>query len=338
MRLRYPFLNILAISRVCILLSFFLIVVFSGCSEKSPEDKIKESFGDTSSWTILDWQKKETQLMDKLRKITEERLELIEKFNRPDPILNLASASDRKNIVEQQKQIIKNSENEETELRAQITFVRQIIAKKAVEQASAGSAVNVSNVSKKASEPENKINSTSTAETRGYVGSYSFNIPGNWKRFRAEELVQFRREYVAQSDEIYKQYSGNADNAGKSVEVDAFSIDDSTSACVLAVLSIPPQSNLITTLKSQVKEKAEWGVREGYIQKYLGLVSIDDSDKSGFCIKCIGKDGNLVITAGLSYTKRSNELVQMTLTCPGSWDEAMGLKTINALITSVSLK
>ena len=56
----------------------------------------------------------------------------------------------------------------------------------------------------------------------------------------------------------------------------AFPIAGDAAAFAIVSFTIPPQSDLVNLLKNQAEEKANWGIQQGYIKKYLGLVQLDD--------------------------------------------------------------
>lgn len=168
------------------------------------------------------------------------------------------------------------------------------------------------------------------------VGAFTVKVPTDWKSFNANETADLRQEYMAQSKEIYRQFSGS-DDTTKSVDVAAFHISNDVGSFVIVSFTVPPQSDLITLLKSQVKDKMAWGVREGYIRKYLGLVQIDDEQFSGFYTKAIGNSGGVEVSGGLEHKKRKNTIIQLTLICPKSWDEVKATNTLSSVLESVML-
>lgn len=168
------------------------------------------------------------------------------------------------------------------------------------------------------------------------VGAFTAKIPPDWKAFSANEAAQLLRQYMAQSQEIYRQFSG-ADDKTKTVDVVAFHMNG-TGSFVLVSFTVPPTSNLISLLKSQVKDKMAWGLREGYIRKYLGLVSVNDEHFSGFYTKAIGKSGGVEISGGLEHKSLRNTIIQLTLLSPGAWDEAKATSTLSSIIDSVALQ
>jgi hypothetical protein len=169
------------------------------------------------------------------------------------------------------------------------------------------------------------------------VGAFKIKIPADWKVFNSSESAQMKRQYIAQSAEIYAQYSGASDPA-RSVDIAAFHISGDAGAFVMVSFTVPPQSNLVTLLKSQAEEKAKWGIQQGYIKKYLGFVSLDDEKFSGFYVKCIGTNGEMQISGGLEHKNLKNTMVQITLLCPKSWDQDMAVHIFSALLNSVGLK
>jgi hypothetical protein len=169
------------------------------------------------------------------------------------------------------------------------------------------------------------------------VGPFTFRVPSDWRSFSASESDQLRRQYMAQSEEIYRQYSG-APNPAKSVDIAAFHIAGDAGTFAIVSFTIPPQSDLVNLLKNQAEEKAKWGIQQGYIQKYLGLVPLDDKQFCGFYIKCIGTSGEVQISGGLEHKKLKGALVQLTLLCPKTWDELKATNTLTSVLESVKLR
>lgn len=168
------------------------------------------------------------------------------------------------------------------------------------------------------------------------VGAFTAKIPRNWKAFGATDAAQLRRQYTAQSQEIYRQYAG-ADDPTKTVDVAAFQVDG-TGLFVLVSFTVPPKSDLIALLKSQVKDKMDWGIREGHIRKYLGLVSVDNRYFSGFYTKAIGRSGEVQISGGLEHKSFRNRILQLTLLSPGGWTETKATSTLSSILDSVALR
>lgn len=169
------------------------------------------------------------------------------------------------------------------------------------------------------------------------VGAFKIKVPIDWINFSKSESDQFRLQFIAQSEEIYRQYSGAADPA-KSIDIAAFHISGDEGTFLIVTCNIPPQSDLVNVLKNQAEEKAKWGIQQGYIQKYLGLVPLDDKQFSGFYIKCIGTSGEVQISGGLEHKKLKNTLVQLTLFCPKTWNDLKATQTLTSVLKSVELK
>ncbi len=168
------------------------------------------------------------------------------------------------------------------------------------------------------------------------IGGFSLQVPHEWKSFSSDEAASLRRQFMDQQKEIYKQFSGS-DDTSKTIDVAAFHLSGTTGSFVIVILSIPPQADLIKTLKNEVDEKMEWGIREGYIRKYLGLVSVDNDKLSGFYTKAIGKDGNVQVSGGIEHKDKKNALLQLTLLCLKTWDEGKATKTLSSILESVKL-
>ena len=162
------------------------------------------------------------------------------------------------------------------------------------------------------------------------------SVPTDWMSFNSSEADGLRRQFTAQSAEIYRQYSGS-DDSSKMVDIVAFHISNNAGTFAIASFTVPPQSDLITLLKSQVEDKMAWGVREGYIRKYLGLVTVDDKQFSGFYTKTIGPSGEVQVSGGLEHKKLKNPVIQLMLFCPIGWDEARATSTFTSVLNSLML-
>jgi hypothetical protein len=101
---------------------------------------------------------------------------------------------------------------------------------------------------------------------------------------------------------------------------------------------VPSQADLISLLKGQVREKMDWGVRQGYIRKYLGMVTVNDGQLSGFYTKAMGKSGNVEVSGGLEHKKLKNTIIQLTVLSPKAWDEVKATSSLAAVLKSVVLK
>jgi hypothetical protein len=169
------------------------------------------------------------------------------------------------------------------------------------------------------------------------VGSFAVKVPAEWNSFSADEAAALRQEFTAQSEEIYRQFSG-ADDPTKTVDVAAFHIAGGAGSFVVVSFTVPKTSDLIPLLKSQVADKMAWGVREGYIREYLGLVTVDDENFSGFYTKVVGTGGGLELSGGLEHKKLASTIIQLTLLCPQDWDEAKATTTLSSILDSVVLQ
>lgn len=169
------------------------------------------------------------------------------------------------------------------------------------------------------------------------VGAFTVKVPSNWATFNTNEAAELRRQYLVQSEEIYRQFSGSNDPS-KTVDVVAFYILKGAGTFIVVSFTVPPQSDLIALLKSQVDEKAAWGVREGYIRKYLGFVPVEDEHLVGFYTKAIGNSGRIEITGGLEHKNLKNTIIQLTLLCPKAWGEAKATNTLTLILESVEIR
>ena len=170
------------------------------------------------------------------------------------------------------------------------------------------------------------------------VGAFTVKVPSAWRSFSTSESEQLQRQVVAQSKEIYRQYYGVTTDPASSVNIAAFHIAGAAGSFAIVSFKIPPQSDLINVLKNQAEEKAKWGVQQGYIHKYLGLMPLDDEQFSGFYVKTIGRNGEVQVSGGLEHKKLKNTLVQLTLLCPKAWDEVKATSTLSSVLKTVMLK
>ena len=169
------------------------------------------------------------------------------------------------------------------------------------------------------------------------AGSFAITVPAEWKSFSAAEAQALRQQYMAQSKAIYQQFSG-ADDQTKTVEVAGFHISEGSGSFVFVSFTVPPTSNLIALLKSQIEEKMAWGVREGHIRKYLGVTSVDEAKLSGFYTKTIGKSGAVEVSGGIEHKDLKSTMIQLTLLSPQGWDEAKATATLATILHSVALR
>jgi hypothetical protein len=169
------------------------------------------------------------------------------------------------------------------------------------------------------------------------VGAFTVKVPSDWRSFRESESDKLRGQFMAQSEELYRQYSG-APLPAKSFDIAAFHIGGDAGMFAIVSFAIPPQSDLVNLLKNQSEQKAKWGIQQGYIQKYLGLVPLNNKQFSGFYVKAIGKRGEVQITGGLEHKNLKSTLVQLTLFCPKAWDELKATNTLNSVLKSVKLR
>jgi hypothetical protein len=306
-------------SIVCISLLFLVC----GC-DQSPEDReaeIAAFFGDTTNWGISEWQAQVDELNLKIAHRENDYKRFSQGYN--------PSAKNRRSF---EIGIVLDGIRDEI----RIYGYRVNYAKQRLLQAQSKTAEHTES-SSDCNNTQSEIAAPVSQSKHVSVGAFTVDVPAYWKSFSAQESYEFKRQYTAQSEEIYRQYSGINDTT-KSLDIAGFHISDDDGAFIIASFTVPPQSDLITLLKSQAADKAAWGVREGYIRKYLGLVSIDDEQFDGFYTKTVGKDGGIQVSAGLEHKKLKNTIVQLTLLCPKPWDEVKATDTLTTLLKSVTLK
>ena len=170
------------------------------------------------------------------------------------------------------------------------------------------------------------------------VGVFTVKLPGDWRPFSTSESGQLRRQYMSQSEEIYRQYSPGAPDPARSVHIAAFHIASAAGTFAIVSFTVPPRSHLVKLLKNQAEDKAKWGIQHGYIKKYLGLVPLDDRQFSGFYVKFIGTGGEVQVSGGLEHKRLKNTLVQLTLLCPKAWDEVKATKILASVLESLKLR
>ena len=179
---------------------------------------------------------------------------------------------------------------------------------------------------------------TTFIETRKVsVGSFLIDIPLAWTEYTTSETAELRYQYIEQSKQIYQHFSGS-DDPTKSVNVAAFNFFSGKGSVIIVSFSIPPQSNLIQMLKDQVEEKMNYGIQQGFIQKYLGLVSVDKNLLAGFYTKAIGASGNFELSGGLEHREMKNTIIQLTFLAPKGWDEKESTTLLETVLKSVTLK
>ena len=169
------------------------------------------------------------------------------------------------------------------------------------------------------------------------VGDFSITVPTDWKRFTAREAASFERQYQQQSREIYQHFAGS-DDPTKSVRVAAYHTPGTNGSFVIVAMSLPPQANLMPMLKEQVEPKMQYGIQQGFIKKYLGMVSVDRAPLTGFYTKAIGRSGNVEVSGGLEHSKKKNTIVQLTLLAPNEWKEDAAVAALETVLASVKLK
>ncbi len=167
------------------------------------------------------------------------------------------------------------------------------------------------------------------------LGGFSVTIPNSWEKYNQSEAKGLYDTFVEQSQAIYENYSGARD-ATRSVDMAAFHIDGSASF-IMVIMSVPPQTDLIGMLKQQAPDKAAWGVREGYIKKYLGLVPVKNGPLSGFYIKTVGNNDGVELSGGLEHSAKKNSIIQLTLLPPKTWKMEKAVQVLTELMDTVHL-
>lgn len=185
---------------------------------------------------------------------------------------------------------------------------------------------------------ENKL---SKLEDSGYkevqVGVFQISIPIDWKNFNETEIKIFEEQYSIQSEEIYRQYSGSPDPTN-SIDVVGYHIESSSSSLIVTSFYVPDESDIIKTLLSEVEDKMEWGLDQGYIKKYLGTETITNKFFNGFYTRVIDPDGAIILSGGGTCDNNEDIIIQVTLISPTSWDISESEKIFNKIISSITVR
>lgn len=189
---------------------------------------------------------------------------------------------------------------------------------------------------------DNNSNTIASDSINTTVGPFSVQVPTVWTAFSSSETAQLSSQFWEQANQIYQQqskeiYQQYTENSAKIVDCVAFRIAGE-GTFVLSSIQLPPQVDLIPLLKSQIKEKLNFGVSNGYISKNLGMVSINDEQFSGFYAKALGNSGNIQVSGALEHKNLKNTVIQLTLLSPKAWDEAITTECLVAIMKSVELK
>jgi hypothetical protein len=169
------------------------------------------------------------------------------------------------------------------------------------------------------------------------VGAFSLRVPPEWTRFNAPELAALRSRFEEESAGIYRKFA-NAPDPTKAVDVRAFRLPNDEGSFVTVSYALPDRTDVIESLKGEAKEKMAFGIREGYIRKFIGLEPFDGPPFSGFYVVAIGNDGAVQISGGLQHRQYNDSLLQLTLLCPRSWDDARAVSTMSGLLRTVQLR
>jgi hypothetical protein len=169
------------------------------------------------------------------------------------------------------------------------------------------------------------------------VGDFSISVPTEWRKFTAQEAAIFERQYQQQSREIYRNFAGS-DDPTKSVRVAAYHTSGKNGSFVIVVMSLPPQANLMPMLQKQIEPKMQYGIQQGFIKKYLGMVSVDSAPITGFYTKAVGRSGNVQVSGGVEHSRKKHTIVQLTLLAPVEWNEDAAVAALEKVLASLKLK
>jgi hypothetical protein len=183
---------------------------------------------------------------------------------------------------------------------------------------------------------QNGEGKAATSDTRtARLGEFRVKIPAMWVRLGESEEANFRRQFRAQQKQIFQEFSSE-DNPSSPIDIAAFQLERGDGHFVIASFKIPPLSDLIGLLMSQVKAKMDFGVQHGYIDKYLGLARVDYDELSGFYTKAIGAGGSVEVSGGLVHKTLKDRVIQFTLLCPRAWSQDKATNTLTAILKSVA--
>lgn len=76
------------------------------------------------------------------------------------------------------------------------------------------------------------------------LGAFTFELPSTWKPFRPDQMDASRKQFQAQSKEIYQRYSGEVADPSRTVEFIAYR-SPSNAAVMCLVLVTPSQADLM---------------------------------------------------------------------------------------------
>lgn len=168
------------------------------------------------------------------------------------------------------------------------------------------------------------------------VGDFSISVPKDWTSFKAQEAANFEQQYQQQSRDIYQHFAGK-DDPTKSVRVTAFHTPGKNGIFVIVVMSLPAQANLIPMLKEQIQPKMQYGIQQGIISKYIGIVPVRKDQLTGFYTKAIGRNGNIQVSGGLEHSRKKSTIVQLTLLAPDGWSEDTAVSALDKILASMKL-
>lgn len=180
------------------------------------------------------------------------------------------------------------------------------------------------------------VSASATGSASVTVGDFSITIPAEWKKFTTREAAIFARQYQQQSREIYKNFAGT-DDPTKLVRVAAYHTPGKNGSFVIVVMSLPPQANLMPTLREQIEPKMRYGIQQGFIKKYIGMVAVDRAPLSGFYTKAIGRSGNIQVAGGVEHSMKKHTIVQLTLLAPVEWAEDAAVAALEKVLASLKL-
>jgi hypothetical protein len=184
-------------------------------------------------------------------------------------------------------------------------------------------------------QPQGPGQNTAGRVTVAVIGGYQLKVPDGWTRLGQAEELNFQIQFRAQQIELASKYSADR-SPSPPVDVAAFRFDNDKGHFVAASFRVHPDPSLIGQLRSEVKAKMDFGVEHGYISRYLGAVTIDNANFSGFYTRAIGKAGDVQLSGGIVNKGLKDNLIQLTLLCPRDWNAKKATDTLSAILNSIA--
>jgi len=104
------------------------------------------------------------------------------------------------------------------------------------------------------------------------AGVFTFDIPAGWQTLSGGEERSARREIVASTEQMIKQYSGDSDADYGPLGVDEFKsirMPGNVGWLIAYTMRIPPEQNYLQTMETQQAEKIDWGKGQGIVRRVI---------------------------------------------------------------------